>query len=408
MNQTSLKPVSVSQLNLYLKNLVQSDPHLKTVCVEGEISNLTLHSSGHIYMTLKDDSSAIRAVMFRGYRASLKFIPKNGMKILVIGDVNVYDKTGTIQIYVTKMMQAGIGDVYMQFEELKARLQKEGLFSESHKKPLPKYPSRIGLITSPTGAALQDMKNVIRRRYPLVEYTVIPTTVQGQEAAADIVEAIRRADAMGFDVMILARGGGSLEDLYVFNDETVARTIYACETPIITGIGHEIDFTIADFVSDKRAPTPSAAAEIAIPSTEDVLMDLMNSEQKLNQKMQMMLTAFESKLKLASSRIESHSSVRISGTLSRLDVMKHRLESLVTVLLNDKGSKLKIDMEKLNASNPLELCRKGFSRVTKEDGSPLSRARDASKGDRLYITLPDGRIVSEVREIEEKDYGTDV
>ena len=264
------KYIKISDLNNYVKSLIDSEPFLQKVYLKGEISNFKNHTRGHLYFTLKDDASRLSAVMFQGYAYSLKFTPEDGMNVLVEGRISCYPAQGTYQIYVEKMEQDGIGNLYIEFEKLKEKLQKEGLFDENHKVPIPKFPKRIGVVTASTGAAIKDILSTIKRRYPLCETILFPSLVQGKSAAPDIVKQIKKAEEFNLDVLIVGRGGGSIEDLWAFNEEIVARAIYESNIPIISAVGHEIDYTIADFVADLRAPTPTGAAEMAVPTLLEI------------------------------------------------------------------------------------------------------------------------------------------
>ena len=264
------KYITVTQLNRYLKYKIDNDPNLGIVFLKGEISNFKNHTRGHFYFTLKDDTSRINAIMFQGNASKMKFLPVDGMKVLVTGRVSVYEASGAYQIYVDSMLEDGVGSLYLAFLQLKEKLEKEGLFKNEHKRVIPKIPQRIGIITAPTGAAIKDILSTIKRRFPLVETILFPALVQGENAKDDIVKKIKIANTYDLDVLIVGRGGGSIEDLWPFNEEIVARAIYESKIPIISAVGHEIDFTIADFVADKRAPTPTGAAEMAVPDKTDI------------------------------------------------------------------------------------------------------------------------------------------
>lgn len=397
-----IHPITVSELNQYLKDQLNRDERLKTICIEGEISNFTQHTSGHIYFTLKDHNAAVRAVMFRGYRASLKFIPNNGMQVLVIGDVALYERSGTVQLYVQRMLPTGIGSVHTQFELLKEKLDKEGLFSAIHKKSIPKYPNKICLITSPTGAALQDMKNVLSRRYPLAEIIMFPTSVQGEGAAAEIVQAISKADNIEADLILLARGGGSLEDLYVFNDESVARAIYAAQTPVITGIGHETDFTIADFVADLRAPTPSAAAELAVPDQQDLFVHLMQIENRLHTQISLSLQRAQSRIDGTEEFMLQQLKNRISQTQSSLQYAEEFLHQKIQNHFQLSSHALQLRAAALAADNPLALYAKGYAKVQTDMKRPIMSTDDVNLGDTLTVDLPDGTLTSTVTNKEKR------
>ena len=279
--------MTVSQLNDYVKTLIDSSPVLSSVCIVGEISNFTNHyKTGHLYFTLKDESALVKAVMFRTYTGKLRFVPKDNMKVLVHGRISVFPRDGVYQLYAEDMEQFGVGDLYLKFEELKKKLSSLGMFDEEHKKPLPKFPKRIGIITSPEAAAVADMKNILTRRYPLCEIHIYPALVQGPGAPSELCDGIIHFDNdPDCDCIIIGRGGGSIEDLWAFNDEILARTIFACKTPVISAVGHETDFTICDFVADRRAPTPSAAAEIAVPDMQDLKRQLSMISSSLKARM---------------------------------------------------------------------------------------------------------------------------
>ena len=265
------KYITVTQLTRYIKYKIDNDIHLNEVFLKGEISNFKAHSRGHFYFTLKDEGSRINAIMFSSNTKKLKFTPEEGMKVFVTGKISVYEATGSYQIYVSDLEEDGVGNLYIAYEQLKKKLQEEGLFREELKKPIKKYPSKIGVVTAPTGAAIKDIISTIKRRWPLVKIYLFPSLVQGENAKEDIVKQIKLADTYHLDTLIVGRGGGSIEDLWAFNEECVARAIYECKTPVISAVGHEIDFTISDFVADLRAPTPTGAAEMAVPQLNDVM-----------------------------------------------------------------------------------------------------------------------------------------
>ena len=274
--------LTVSQINAYINRKLKFDNNLKNVYVKGEISNFKTYPSGHSYFTLKDEKSQIPAVMFKGRKYGLKFQPENGMKVIIKGKIEVYERDGKYQLYASTMTEDGIGNLHIAFEQLKKKLEKEGLFADAHKKPIPKYPQRIGVVTAQTGAAIRDIITTIKRRYPYCEVLVFSTLVQGDMAAGQIVRQIKHAQQYDLDTLIVGRGGGSIEDLWPFNEEVVAREIYACEIPVISAVGHEIDYTISDFVADKRAATPTAAAEIAVPEIKEVQYKVTQLSQRIN------------------------------------------------------------------------------------------------------------------------------
>ena len=290
------KYISISQLTRYIKFKFDTDENLKRVYLKGEISNFKAHTRGHYYFTLKDESSRINAVMFSSSVSRIKFQPEDGMKVLVTGRISVYEATGGYQIYVDEMIEDGVGNLYIQFEQLKKKLSAEGLFQEEHKRPIPKMPTRIGIVTASTGAAIRDILSTIRRRWPLTETILFPSLVQGASAAPNIVRQIEKAQEYDLDVLIVGRGGGSIEDMWCFNDESVARAIYHSHVPVISAVGHEIDFTIADFVADLRAPTPTGAAEMAVPSKKDILEYINQLHVRLDNSMENMILLFRKKL----------------------------------------------------------------------------------------------------------------
>ncbi|MBS6510409.1 MAG: exodeoxyribonuclease VII large subunit [Clostridiales bacterium] len=400
METVKVGPVTVSQLNDYLKQKLEADEALRMVCVEGEISNFTAHTSGHLYFSLKDKDASIKAVMFRGYRQRLTFLPKNGMKVVVVGDISFYPKAGAVQLYAQHMFPSGVGEVYTDFEALKAKLSAEGLFDAAHKKSIPKYPEKIGIITSPTGAAIQDIRNVLRRRYPLALQRFCPVTVQGSAAPMEMIHALQQLNEEGeCDVILLARGGGSGEDLFVFNDEGLARAIYASEIPVITGIGHEIDYTIADFVADLRAPTPSAAAELAVPDQKDLLLLLDHLGESLKSLMlEKIRTAQDTigNLEIRNDqqfRLQIERAEQIAASLSGL------LQQQMKVLLQNKRADLEKGAVYLAARNPLSRFGGGFV-YAEVNGVPLEKIDQLQIGQQLLIQAKDGRAFAQVQGIE--------
>lgn len=394
------KIISVSQLNFYVKSLLDNDEHLKYVFLEGEISNLTDHySSGHLYFSLKDSKSVIRCVMFSGNARTLKFKPKNNMKIIARGRVGVYEPTGQYQFYVEDMQPDGIGDLALQFEELKKKLEKEGLFSNEHKKPIPRFPKSIGVITSPTGAAVQDILNILSRRFPSVDIVMAPVLVQGDNAPIDLTNAVKMfSDNPCVDVIIIGRGGGSIEDLWAFNDENLARAIYDCPIPVISAVGHETDFTICDFVSDLRAPTPSAAAELAVPDKEELFSDLLGTTQYvdtlIDKKIRECDSFIKSELKLLTAFSPKSSVEKYSTELYNT---KSKLQQLIDSKFENALSTHEKVIEKAKALNPIAVLGRGFSYIIKNDEC-ITSADDIDLGDILDIRLNKGKIKAEVIE----------
>ena len=397
MQDVTPEVYSVAQLNNYVKSLMDYDLTLKALFLVGEISNFKAHSSGHMYMTLKDDKSSIKAVMFRGNASKLKFMPTDGMKIIAFGSVSVFERDGAYQFYIENMQPDGVGSLSIAFEQLKEKLQKEGLFDTSAKKPLPKYPKTVGVVTSPTGAAFQDICNVLGRRWPMARIVISPALVQGETAPRSIVEAIEDLDASGeADVIIVARGGGSIEDLWCFNDERVARAIFDAKTPIISGVGHETDFTIADFVADMRAPTPSAAAEIVVPDVlaeRDHIMQLSMRSQKL---MLNRISTLRTSLNLLTSKNVMQGPVAlINERRLLLDNFVDRMNAAVSAKVNGDKSNFVVLASKLDAFSPLKVLSRGYS-ITEGDKGVIKSVEDVSPGDKISIRLNDGTIRAEV------------
>ncbi len=389
------KILTVSQLNFYLKSLLDNDSHLQFLLLEGEISNLTDHySSGHIYFSLKDEKSVVRAVMFSYAAKNLKFKPKNGMKVLVRGRVTIYEPTGQYQVYVEDMQPDGIGALSLQFEQLKEKLTKEGLFSAEHKKPIPKYPETIGVITSPTGAAVRDIINVLSRRYPCADIVMCPVLVQGDNAAIQLRDAINKfSDSAVSDVIIIGRGGGSIEDLWAFNDEKLARAIFECKTPVISAVGHETDFTICDFVSDLRAPTPSAAAELAVPDRVELLTDLSAQRQYIDTLIDKKLIDIEKSLNNSSRLISAFSPEKlVEDNFKILDNLSARLVSASEKNLDTNIKNLAKTASKLSALNPVSVLMRGYSYITDVDNNTVSSVKDVSADDNINIRVSDGII----------------
>lgn len=392
-----IKPLSVEELNLYIKNKVQNDEFLNNVYVKGEISNCKLHYSGHIYFTLKDEKSLIKCVMFRGYASRLNFTPKDGMKVLVFGTVAVYERDGVYQIYAKAMKQDGIGTLYEAYEKLKKQLEAEGLFAPEHKKRIPMYSKTIGVLTASTGAVIRDIINVSTRRNPNVHIRLLPVPVQGKDAAPEIVKGIERMNSEHLaDVIILGRGGGSLEDLWPFNEEIVARAIYNSEIPIISAVGHETDFSISDFVADLRAPTPSAAAELAVPNIDDVIYTLDTYENRfkvdLKKKVQVMNLRYE---KCMTRRVFKEPLQKINEREMNLDV---KVKELVTNI-NNKMNKFNLELvenaSRLDSLSPLKTLSRGYS-ITEKDGKIVKKAADLKKDDKVSMRFTDGSVEAKV------------
>ncbi len=408
METVAFGPVSVSQLNNYLKQRLDGDEALRLVCVEGEISNFTDHSSGHMYFSLKDKDAAIKAVMFRGYRKKLAFRPAGGMKVIAIGDVSFYSKAGTVQLYVQHMFPSGIGDIYANLEALKEKLSKEGLFDGAHKKEIPKYPENIAIITSPTGAALRDIRNVLGRRYPLARQVLYPVMVQGNSAALEIVQALETANRDGkCDVILLARGGGSLEELSIFNDEKLARAIYASQIPVITGIGHEIDYTIADYVADLRAPTPSAAAELAVPDQNELMLSLDNMAERWQEALYSKVQTARNALDFLKMRGMRSVGMLLERQEQRAILLKQRLCSGLESIALGLKAKLSITASALEAQNPALRFTNGFI-YAEADGIPVRSISQLKPGREVRLFTKDGEALVEVQRIERREISDDI
>ncbi|MBE1553789.1 exodeoxyribonuclease VII large subunit [Sporosarcina limicola] len=441
--------LSVQALTKYIKRKFDADPHLRNVFVKGELSNVKNHPSGHIYFTLKDDKSRIQSAMFRTSATGLKFRPENGMNVLITGDVTIYESSGQYQLYVQTMQPDGIGALYLAYEQLKESLGKEGLFDTRWKSPLPVFPHTVGVVTAQSGAAIQDICSTIERRYPLAEIILFPAIVQGQQAAPSIVQAIRQADGHGsIDVLIVGRGGGSIEDLWAFNEESVARAIFSCRIPIISAVGHETDTTIADFVSDRRAPTPTAAAEMAVPAREDLLERILDrkraiygalSHQIKNERKRLItlqtsyplqfperlyrpfterLIGFEGRLERSGQEIPSRrfsDLQRLSGMLSSYSpnrrikdghrnttVLTERLSRAANQDIRIRWDRLFSSVRMLKALNPLTLMERGYS-IVYQNGTVANSVTTMEVGTTIQIRLQDGIAEAKVHSIITND-----
>ena len=383
--------VTVTQLNKYLKDRFDEDENLGAILVKGEISNFKNHYTGHLYFTLKDENSLIKCIMFKSYAERLAFKPKDGMKVMVFGSVSVFERDGVYQIYVKSMMEDGMGDLHEQFEQLKAKLEAEGLFDESHKKPIPLYPKVVGVLTSQTGAVIRDIINVSTRRNPNVVLRIYPVPVQGEGAAQKIANAIEYMNRNKLaDVLILARGGGSLEDLWPFNEEIVAKAIYYSELPIISAVGHETDFTIADFVADLRAPTPSAAAELAVPNIVDIKEKIHMYQNRLKDalitKLDYMNLRYQ---KCLSSRVFKEPKRFIYDNYQKIDNNLKKLESLIKIKQKEEKSRYIELVSKLDALSPLKTLSRGYT-LTQKENKIIKSAKDVKTGDEVSIKFIDG------------------
>ena len=383
---------TVTDLTRYLRDLFESDELLQDVWVQGEVSNFSRPASGHLYFTLKDSSASLRCVMWRNAAMRQTFIPRDGDALEAHGAVSIYEAGGQYQLYADTFRPAGEGALYQEFLRLKALLEAEGLFDPERKRPIPPKPRRIGIVTSPTGAALQDMLNTLRRRYPLVEVVLAPTPVQGEEAPMGIIAALHDVVRVASpDVIILARGGGSIEDLWAFNDERLARAIAASQVPVITGIGHETDFTIADFVADLRAPTPTAAAELATPNQADLRIDLSDLNDRLNHLIQAFHTEVRWAIRELQNRLDRSSPInRINSDIQRVDELEHRLSAATHHTHQLLRSHLMGLIQHLSALNPMAVLERGFAIVTNQAGQTVSRVRQVKAGEGLNVRVSDG------------------
>ncbi len=382
----------VAEVNQLVKLLLDNEPMLKNIYVRGELSNYKMYPSGHHYFTLKDPEGALRCVMFRGQASRLRFRPENGMKVIAAGRVSVFPRDGAYQLYCDALTPEGAGDLAVAFEQLKARLYAEGLFDPAHKKPLPPYPERIAIVTSSAGAAVHDMIRILNRRYPLATVILLPVRVQGAEAPPEIAGAIRYADRWKIgDVIITGRGGGSMEDLWAFNDERVARAIYGCETPVISAVGHEPDVTIADFVADARASTPSNAAEIAVPDQTELRRWLRDAGERMEQSQEARLEALRQRLEtLRSSRVMTDQLSYVQDRRMELDHVQRRLGDLAGALVSRKRERFSALSAALDAMSPLKVLGRGYAMARGEDGTVLKSYKNVSAGDRVSVTLGEG------------------
>lgn len=395
---------SVSQVNNYIKNLFIRDYVLNRIYMKGEVSNCKYHTSGHIYFTLKDETGQMACVMFAGQRTGLHFKLEEGQLVIVHGSISVYERDGKYQMYAREITLDGVGVLYERFDLLKRTLEAEGLFDPSMKKPIPTYPKKIGIVTAKTGAAIQDIINISTRRNPYVQLILYPAQVQGDGAAATIVRGIKKLDAMGVDTIIVGRGGGSIEDLWAFNEEIVARAIYDCKTPIISAVGHETDITIADFVSDLRAPTPSAAAELAVNDLSLVMSTLVDYHSMLTGGMLRKINDKRKQVEQFKLRLSYGNpiyQIRQKRQLA-LDIQE-KLTKSMHYKVQKVRHKLELYIEKLKALSPLDKLSKGFSYTSDEDGRVINRIDKASVGSKIHITVTDGLIIATVDETKKSE-----
>ena len=416
--------ITISELNRYLKTKFENDTNLRMVYLKGEISNFKAHTRGHYYFTLKDETSRLNAVMFSYHTGNLKFMPCDGMKVLVVGRISVYEQTGSYQIYVENMAEDGIGNLYVAFEKLKKDLAKEGLFNPEHKKRIPRMPKKIGIVTASTGAAIRDILTTIKRRYPICETILFPALVQGNDAAADIVKKIELANTYDIDTLIVGRGGGSLEDLWPFNEEIVARAIYNSRVPVISAVGHEIDFTIADFVADLRAPTPTAAAELAVPDTSTILNYLETAKGRSYQAINNTINNYQTRINnVANSYILKKPTAMYEILEQKLDNLIDKLNKEINIVIDNSKVRLFKSSnsyiltnpsmlykfkeqallgltEKLEVLNPISTLNRGYG-IVKKDNVVVSSIANVNDNDDIVINLKDGNIYSKVVKVSE-------
>ena len=403
-----MRVITVSQLNRYVKMLLQEDAALTPVYVSGEISNFVNHyKSGHLYFSLKDENALVKAVMFRTYAARLAFRPEGGMKVIVRAKASVYEKDGTFQLYVEDMQPDGVGALQIAYEQLKKRLQEEGLFDAARKKALPPFPTRIGVITSPTGAAVRDILNVLARRYPPAQVVFLPVLVQGEGAPPQLVAALERMNReKAADVLIIGRGGGSLEELWAFNDERVCRAVAASEIPVISAVGHETDFTLCDFAADLRAPTPSAAAELAVPDAAELFLSLRQTQVQLTVLMRSRLEKVRTELQiLHRQKALSSPTYYVEQMAMQLDLLTRSFEHSAKTALQDAHAQLSALAAKLDALSPLKVLSRGYAMARTDGGRLVTSVTDICKGDTLYMDMCDGTLVCMVQDIQKE--GTD-
>lgn len=390
--------LSVSQINFYIKSIIENDGSLQFVLVTGEISNLTVHQrSGHIYLSLKDSNSVISAVMFAGNARRLKFRLENGMKVICRGRISVYEPSGRYQLYIEDMQPDGVGALTLAFEQLKKSLAQKGLFDNAHKKPLPKFPKTIGVITSPTGAAVQDITNIIRRRFPSADIVLAPVLVQGESAPEQLVRAVNKFSASKIaDVVIIGRGGGSAEDLWAFNDEQLAYAVYNCETPIISGVGHETDFTICDFVADVRASTPSAAAELAVPDRQELMSYYFKQKQYISAMLDRKIKTAQLRLENQQRRMSASSpKLKAEQLEKQLSAKSEKLTRFMNIYISNKENKLIAAKGKLDGLNPLNVLKRGYA-IAEKDEKIITSSKQLKNGDDFTVILSDGKINAKV------------
>lgn len=386
---------TVSELNDYVRALLDSSDVLCNVAVVGEISNFNNHyKTGHFYFTLKDENALVKAVMFRSHSSLVKFNPNNNMKVLCVGRISVFPRDGVYQLYVEHMQPFGLGELYAAFEKLKQKLSERGIFDDSHKKPIPRFPKRVGIITSPEAAAVADMKSILTRRYPLCEIHIYPSLVQGPDAPRELCNGINYFDNdKDCDVIIIGRGGGSLEDLWAFNSEDLAHTIFNCKTPVISAVGHETDYTICDLVSDLRAPTPSAAAELCVPDATELLQKLSSIKLRLLNAITTVYTKCSSRLDaLKDKPVLEHPMYYIDSKFELLSSLERNIDIFITQIVQNKSNLLSKSASRLSALNPMSILSRGYGAIFSTDNKVISKASELQKGDNIILKFNDGKV----------------
>lgn len=395
---------SVSQVNSYIKNMFTQDFALQKISIKGEVSNCKYHTSGHIYFTLKDKTGTLAAVMFASQRKGLSFRLSEGQQVIASGNVNVYERDGKYQLYVNQIELDGAGDLFRRFQALRDSLEEMGMFAPEYKQPIPAFAFRVGVVTAPTGAAIRDIMNISHRRNPYVQLYLYPALVQGEGAAASIVRGIQVLDRMGLDVLIVGRGGGSIEDLWAFNEECVARALFACQTPVISAVGHETDVTIADYVADLRAPTPSAAAELAVFDYMQFAGQLTYFKQRLDRAFSYRKTAAQATLRELKLQLQmAHPQHKLQQKRQYLGDMQEKLELLLQRQLTAEKHRLSILAERLEGLSPLQKISRGFAFVTEKDGKRVDSVEQVSAGEQLVLHMSDGSLLVQVEETEKKE-----
>lgn len=390
---------SIRQVNLYISNMFRQDFMLNRIYVKGEVSNCKYHTSGHIYFSLKDDSGSLACVMFAGNRSGLKFQMQNGQSVIVLGSISVYERDGKYQLYAREIIQDGMGLLYEKFQALKQELEEMGMFAPEYKQPIPAFSRLVGIVTAPTGAAIRDIMNISYRRNPYVQLILYPALVQGEEAADSIVRGIELLDQSHVDVIIVGRGGGSMEDLWAFNEEKVARAIFQCETPVISAVGHETDFTIADYVADLRAPTPSAAAELAVADMAAIQGQLRDMQQRLQNRMSERLSDRKKELEHLQEKLKYVSPQhQIQEKYQRLTDIEEELQMLMQQTMKERRHQLMIYVERMKGLSPLEKLSQGYSYTADARGKKITATEQVQPGDLLQIYVSDGQILAEVKE----------